>query len=629
MASNLKRFGVILFIVIMVLSGFRIIPSQASPAACEYWVDPLGSDGNPGTLALPWATLEYAFDTADDNSCTVWFNAGTYDANSLLQNPGGPDNRFTTTTTFKSVVPYKAVLQNPGKVLDLQGVQHMVIEGFEIKQTKPAPVIKEVMIDFHRQAVLPGEAVPLMHVTFRNNIIHDANGDDIALIKGGVHYVTFENNIFYNQAGEQQMLDINSAQDVTVQDNIFFNDFADPPNTNTRSFIEVKDSNGNTDGYEGSERITIRRNILLNWQGIDAFRFIQVGSGDTAYHSAKDVTVENNLMIGNSIQQIGEAFGVSGARDVYFVNNTVVGDLPASAYAMDIRKQPSNPNNLNIYFYNNIWSDPTGSMGACLGCGGDDFSDGDPASTTNLVLDNNFYWNGGESIPDGNVLSPNTHDLNRVIADPGLPVDQSGLVLPRWNGTSFLSGNTTVGDEFLRLVYYGAISSSSSASGAANPAFAPSEDILGTSRPSAPSMGAYEPLEFNASISLTKSSNVSQAQVGDDIQYTVQITNTSASGSPNLNIDSITDSLQGDLTNSSNNDTNTCGPNYKLSQGSSCTITYTYTVQQADPDPLVNTATVQSHPQGYSFNVSDSDSKSVDLIGSEETLAIYLPLIQR
>lgn len=99
----------------------------------------------------------------------------------------------------------------------------MVFEGFEIKQTTPAPVTAEVMIDFHR-ATSP--LVFLMNVTFRNNIIHDANGDDIALIKGGVQFVTFENNIFYNQGGNEQILDINSAKDVTVQDNIFFNDFA-------------------------------------------------------------------------------------------------------------------------------------------------------------------------------------------------------------------------------------------------------------------------------------------------------------------------------------------------------------------------------------------------------------------
>lgn len=615
MDSLLKRTTMLFAILIVLFGQIRTVPSQASVDACEYWVDPTGSNGNPGTLALPWATLEYAYYNAADNNCTVWFNPGIYDAASSLVNTGG---RFTTTTTFKSVQLYKAILQNPGKVLDFQGVQNMVIEGFEITQTTPAPVPAQVMIDFHR-ATSP--LVWAMHITFRNNIIHDANEKDISLIKGGVQYINFENNVFYNQGGTGQMLDINSAKDVTVKDNIFFNDFA-VPDSFTRSYIEIKDTNGIVDGYEGSERITIKRNVFLNWQGAQSYKFVQVGVGDETYHSAKDITVENNLMIGNSTKNIGEAFGVHGAKDVSFVNNTIVGDLPASAYAMDITKPVAwipLTNNENIYFYNNIWSDPTGTMGACFGCGGDDFSDGDPTSTTNLVLDNNLYYNGGDPIPPGNVLTPLVDDANGVVVNPGLNTNQSGIVLPRWNGTSFLNGNATIRQEFLRLVdSYGSISDSSPASGVANPAYASTDDILGNSRPGSPSMGAYEPLGFSASIDLVKSADISKSKVGDDIHYTVQIENTSEAGTPSLQIDSITDSLQGDLTNPSNYDTNNCGSS--LSLGSSCTITYTYTVQPADPDPLMNSALVETHPQGYSFTVSDNGSKVIELFQPGITL---------
>ena len=621
MDSLIKRTIILAGILIFIIGGISVNPSRASVAACEYWVDPAGSNANPGTNALPWATLEYAFYNAADNSCTVKFNPGTYDAASSLVNTGSPD-RFSTTTTFKSVQDYKAILQNPGKVLDLKGVQNMVFEGFEITQTTPVPEPAQVMIDFHR-ATSP--MIWAMHITFRNNIIHDANGNDIALIKGGVQYVTFENNVFYNQGGVGQMLDINSAQDVTVEDNIFFNDFA-VPDSLTRSYIEIKDTNGIVDEYEGSQRINIKRNVFLNWQGAAPYKFVQVGVGDETYHSAKDISVENNLMIGNSTKNIGEAFGVHGAKDVSFVNNTVVGDLPASAYAMEITRPvawvdvlPEEKKNENIYFYNNIWSDPTGTMGACFGCGTDDFSDGDPASSTSLVLDNNFYYNGPDTIPGGVPLSPLVDDANLVVDNPGLNTNQSGIVLPRWNGTTFLSGNATISQEFLRLVEsYGSISESSPAGGAANPANAPTDDILGTSRPGSPSMGAYEPLSIDASIELIKSSNTNKSKVGDDIQFAVQINNTSGNSSPDLLIDSITDSLQGDLTNPGNTDSNNCGS--RLAPKATCTITYTYTVKQADFDPLINSALVETHPEGYSFTVAGNDNKEVELFQPGITL---------
>jgi len=612
---------------IFIFGAVGFSPSQAAVDACDYYVDPAGSNGNPGTMALPWATLEYAFYNADDNSCTVWFNPGVYDAASVLDNSGGGD-RFTTTTTFKSFQPYKAILQNPDKVLDLLGVQNMIFEGFEIKQTTPAPTIRQVVIDFHR-ATSP--VLWANNIIFRNNIIHNANGEDIALLKGGVQYITFENNVFYNQGGEQQMLDINSALDITVQDNIFFNDFSNPENFR-RSFIEIKDTNGNTDGYEGSKRIKIRRNVFLNYQGADYGRFVQVGVGDETFHMAQDITVENNLMIGNSPKNIDTAFGVSGSKNVYFVNNTVVGDLPASAYAMEITKQITNPLNENIYFYNNIWSDPTGSMGACYLCGANVFSMGDPLSFTNLVLDNNLYYNGGSAIPTTapeEIVNPLVADVNRVVADPGLETNQSSITLPRWNGSSFLSGNTTIQDEFSRLVEdYGSILPTSPASGAANNTYAPTEDIRGVSRPGSPSIGAYEPLNFASSIQLTKTSDVQSAAPGEDIVYTIVIQNNSDSSAPDLIFDSIIDSMKGDLTKPPNYDSSTCGN--KLASSASCTITYTYTVQQSDTSPLMNIATVSSHPSGYSFSVGDSDNASVTISGTEpQEFNVFLPFTIR
>ena len=247
----------------------------------------------------------------------------------------------------------------------------------------------------------------------------------------------------------------------------------------------------NSDGLEGSERITIRRNIFMSWQGGEE-TFVQIGNDGKNYHEAEDVLVENNLMLGNGPDLVYVVFGVKGAKDVRFRNNTIVGDMPANAYALNVAITGNNPLNENVIFINNIWSDPTGTMGT-EGTNNRKFSNGKPGSAQNLVLYNNLYWNGGQAIPDGNSLSPLLDDAQPMIADPLLNVEQNDIVLPRWNGTAFLSGNQTIREEFERLVAaYGRIPADSPAVGQADPTFAPLDDILGNFRGSVSELGAYE-----------------------------------------------------------------------------------------------------------------------------------------
>lgn len=454
-------------------------------AKCEYWVapKPRGNDSQPGTQALPWATLEHAAGNVPDNNCTVWFMSGDYNgANDVRE-------RFETTTTFKAVEPYKAKLVDDGTVLSVRGGRNMVFEGFEIHHVGQVDS-STLLVQVRRRDDTWSE-----DIVFRNNIFHDSYGDDVLKIYDGARRVTVEGNLFYNQGANEQHIDVNSVTDVTIQDNIFFNDFVGsgrPNNNDTKHYIIIKDSNRDDDGLEGSERITVRRNIFLNWEG-GVETFVKVGNDGQAYFEAQRVLIENNLLIGNSANLIGAAFGVSGAKDVTFSNNTVVGDLPAEAYAFRVSIKGANPENENIAFYNNIWADPTRTMGADHEDSTNEFSDGDPSDTNNLVLDNNLYWNGGAEIPDGDLVSPMKDDARRVVGDPMLNTLQSNIQLPRWNGSRFLDGNRTIREEFLRLVEaYGRIPANSPAAGRADPAFSPDEDILGRPRTLAPDLGAYE-----------------------------------------------------------------------------------------------------------------------------------------
>jgi hypothetical protein len=283
-------------------------------------------------------------------------------------------------------------------------------------------------------------------VVFRNNVFHDSWNNDILKINNGARFVTVEGNVFYNQTGSDEHMDVNSVTDVVIQDNVFFNDFAGsgrPNNNDTSSFIVMKDSNAADDGQIGADRITVRRNVFLNWEGSPGSNFVLVGEDGNPYFEGEDILVENNLMIGNAGNLMRTAFGVKGGTNITFRNNTVVGTLPSLAYAFRINQEGANPVNDTVLFHNNVWSDPTGTMGA-EGGGGNDFSDGSPSEVTGLVLYRNLYWNGGAAIPPGDQVDPNVDDTGRIIADPLLNTNQGGIVLPRWNGTSSPSGNTTI-----------------------------------------------------------------------------------------------------------------------------------------------------------------------------------------
>lgn len=455
----------------------------AAQAACERWVAPApaGNDANPGTAAQPWATLDYASAHVPDSDCTVWFKDGVYTGTHSLY------ERFNTSVTFKAENAYRAVLQYAGTVVKVFGARNLTFEGFELRHTGPGA--GALVMQVQQDGVNWAE-----NIVIRDNVFHDSYNNDLLKINNGARFIAVAGNVFYNQAGSDEHIDVNSVTDVTIQDNVFFNDFAGSGRAgeigSTSSYLVIKDSNAGDDGQLGSERITVRRNVFLNWQGSTGSNFVLVGEDGQDFYEARAVLVENNLMLGNSAETLRAAFGVKGGQDITFRHNTVAGDLPALAFAFRLNREGANPVNANIRFYNNLWSDPTGTMGAGGG-GGNDFSDGLPSEVSGLALDHNLYWNGGAAIPAGDQVNPLVDDLGRVVADPQLGA-QSGLVLPRWTGAAFLSGNATIRQEFLRLVSaYGQPAGGSPVVDAANGAQASAEDILGRARGPA-DIGAYE-----------------------------------------------------------------------------------------------------------------------------------------
>ncbi|HWR66817.1 MAG TPA: hypothetical protein VN364_11930 [Bellilinea sp.] len=99
------------------------------------------------------------------------------------------------------------------------------------------------------------------------------------------------------------------------------------------------------------------------------------------------------------------------------------------------------------------------------------------------------------------------------------------------------------------------------------------------------------------------------AATGDTVTYHFVINNLSSSGSPDLILDSVTDTVIGSLTAIAA--ANGCST---LAAGGSCSFDANYTIQAGDPDPLVNVVTVHYHPANFPNDITDTDDHSLDLI---------------
>src|SRR5438067_929100 len=117
---------------------------------------------------------------------------------------------------------------------------------------------------------------------------------------------------------------------------------------------------------------------------------------------------------------------------------------------------------------------------------------------------------------------------------------------------------------------------------------------------------------FQPSITVTKT-GPTYSKVGDTANYSVTIKNTSSSDSPDLAFDSFSDSKAGSVSVPAACNT--------LAVGASCTVSYTYTAQVGDADPLVNVATAHYHPTGFTNDIHASGQWSTDLLHPSFTLA--------
>lgn len=447
-----------------------------------------GGDDNSGdgSQGNPWATITHAVDNATEGAL-ILVAPGTYNGRTNLR------QQFSQPVTVRSEVPYQAQLRhNNGAALISYEGQNIIVEGFDIAHDPANTGALVIQVQDLLGAVngSDGGTDPVVSgIVFRNNIIHDSTNNDLLKINNGAENVLVEGNLFYHQSGSDEHMDVNSVIGVTIQDNVFFNTNARP---NTSSFVVIKDSNGNDDTVLGCQDVIVRRNVFLNWHGSDGQSFLRLGEDGTANFEAIGIVAENNLMIGNSSPLMRTSFTVMGSSNVIYRNNTVTGDLPSRSFAARLIASGGNPGNTDIFFFNNLWSDPTGTMGG-EGFNGVDVFDAPTGDTVSVTLDNNLYWNGGSAIPpDTGQFVTFADDSNGLFGDPLMPT-LTGVVAPTWNGSQFADGSSTIREVFESLVLdFGVPGTGSAAIDSADPASSAQRDILNRVRGVSPDAGAYE-----------------------------------------------------------------------------------------------------------------------------------------
>jgi hypothetical protein len=452
-----------------------LAPGRAPRAGAQgqtFYVAVTGSNSADGSQARPWATVSHAVASVPDGS-TILVQPGTYNGEVRL------DRAFNAGIVVRSATPYAARLRSASGTQAVRSYygRRITLEGFDIAHGAPDSRALVVHIQDANQNGTTRE------ITLRNNIIHDSVDNDLLKINNAARQVTVTGNLFSNQKGSDEHIDINSVTDVIVQDNIFLNTPANGDGTS--AFIVVKDSNGDSDGITGSERVTLRRNIFLGWAGSVGHGFIQVGEDGAGFFEARELLIENNLMLHHSAATMNAPIAVMGSAAITFRNNTFVGDGPAQAW-LRVYRYGANPLPTDVRFFNNIWARPGGGQPR--------FSRSPQGQVGGFALVRNLYWNGGQAIPSSASEVINLDDDPRaLVANPGLPA-HSGLVPPTWDSASarFADGSTSIGAAFGRLANYGALGTSSPARGAADPANAPADDLLGRPRGSSPDLGALQ-----------------------------------------------------------------------------------------------------------------------------------------
>jgi hypothetical protein len=344
-------------------------------SSCDFYVDPGGSDSNPGTQAEPWRTLRKAAATLTAGKVGC-LNSGTYEetgasaANSgtqtapivLQRTPGSPTrpvirlvqtsavlridrgywvvdglefdlNRKVTTGLIFGPSGHHIAMRNSYVHDDARGAAvYVAADDVTVEDS-------EIANNFHADPARDSHGIAIFghaaRVLVRGNRIHDNGGDGVQCadeIDEGPTTdpvvpvdLTIEDNRFWtspeNLGRTEQGVDIKSCRQVSIRGTV--RPDVNDPNAANQKFYGFKNSSSGAGGG-GAVVIHLRaRNVLVENNRIwDSCHGVGIGRHDTTFGVPENVVVRRNVMF--DLKAIGGActgYGIGIQRvtsaDVY------------------------------------------------------------------------------------------------------------------------------------------------------------------------------------------------------------------------------------------------------------------------------------------------------------------------
>jgi hypothetical protein len=123
----MKKLSIILFICACLIAG--------TASATDYYVSTAGIDTNPGTLALPWRTIQHAANVVKAGS-TVYIRGGIYNEKVNMNVTGSASKGYISFINYPNETPIVdgTGISNP-EIFELYGVNYIKIIGLTLRNS--------------------------------------------------------------------------------------------------------------------------------------------------------------------------------------------------------------------------------------------------------------------------------------------------------------------------------------------------------------------------------------------------------------------------------------------------------------------------------------------------------------
>jgi hypothetical protein len=306
------------------------ITGATGPVACTYSVASNGNDSAPGTEAQPWATFQYAADTAQPGD-TVCFRGGTYPTEETHLTRSGTAESPITFIAYPGESPILDGGNSATELLILdQGTSYLRISGFTLCNftiwgMELSGENRHVQLDhldigggeasihftYGESAESPPAEGPVEHITLEDSIIHGSQYSAVDCTPGPCNHMVIRRVEIYNTGLEGEAfygsdgLEFARGYPVLVEDCYVHDNGGDGIDLNSR------DRAGHATG------VIVRRNRVVR----NHLNGIKLWAGGR---------MENNVVWGqgNSAVWVG-----TFASTVEAVNNTIAYNMWDPAYS--------------------------------------------------------------------------------------------------------------------------------------------------------------------------------------------------------------------------------------------------------------------------------------------------------